>query len=159
MGYTVVITPGDDAPDVVVLANTFLSQHFAHEATAEGPELKPEALKIRGYAGDPVKEIYAISGVFGCFMPHQIWGIWWALSHLGNGGLPSAYISDEMGLGKTKLSLGIMSAIKLVFRRRLGCTNAILEKSAAKLFQIEPQRTIIQQSPSLIVVPAMLEKQ
>jgi hypothetical protein len=127
-----------------VLANTFLLQHFAHEATAESAELMLGVLKIRGHAGDPAKEMYAISGMSGRFMAHHMWAIWWALSRLGIGGLPGVYIGDEMDLGKTKLSLGIMSAIQLVVSRHLGHTNATLEESAAKFFQIKPQRTIIQ---------------
>jgi hypothetical protein len=66
------------------------------------------------------------------------------LSSLGNGGLSGVFIGDEIGLGKPKLSLSIMSAIKPVVSRHSGRTNATLEESAAKFFQIEPQRTIIQ---------------
>jgi hypothetical protein len=103
--------------------------------------------------------MYVISEVSGHFMAHQMGGIRWMLSYLGNGGLLDVYIGDKIGLGKTKLSLSILSAIKLIISRCVGCTNTILEKSAAILFQIKPQRTIMQQRPCLIVVPAILEEQ
>jgi hypothetical protein len=79
-----------------VLANTFLLKHFAHEAAAEGEELILGASKIRGHAGDPAEEMYAISEMSGRFKTHQMWGIWWALTHLGNRGLPDVYINDKM---------------------------------------------------------------
>ncbi|KAG0643367.1 hypothetical protein HOY80DRAFT_1033408 [Tuber brumale] len=99
--------------------------------------------------------------MFGRFLPHQVWGVWFIVEWIPADCPPVALIANDMGLGKTHYAPATLLCLKYIVDeaaagRALLCLGG---KSVAKL-EVVPQifgaNSEVYRWPCIIIVPANL---